>query len=65
MQQSRQQKKRQKLQADLHVGEEVYTVGGLIGTVVSVDNNKLTLKLSDNVVVPVLRSAIGGKYQRP
>jgi preprotein translocase subunit YajC len=64
MQQSRQQKKRQKLQSDIQVGEEVYTVGGMIGTVVAMDTNKLTIKLADNVEVLVLRSAIAGKYQQ-
>ncbi len=61
MQQSRQQKRRKQLQSDVQLGEEVYTVGGLIGTVVSQTPDRLVLRLAENVEVPILRSAVGGK----
>ncbi len=63
MQQSRQQKKRKQFQAEIQLGEEVYTVGGLIGKVVSQTPDRLVLHLADNVEVPILRSAIGGRVQ--
>lgn len=62
-QQSRQQKGRRQLQQSLSPGDRVVTVGGLIGTVDQVKDTQVVLKLSDNVKVRVLKSAIGSKYQ--
>lgn len=64
-QQFRQQRRRQHMQTELVPGDEVFTVGGLIGTVDRVEGNQLVLRIGDNVSVRVLRSAIGGKYQKP
>ncbi len=63
MQQSRNQKNRQKLQSSLQKGDQVVTVGGVIGTVVQVDDKVLVLKISDDVRIKVLKTGIGGKYQ--
>jgi preprotein translocase subunit YajC len=62
MQQSRNQKNRQKLQSSLQKGDQVVTVGGVIGTVVQVDDKVLVLKISDDVRIKVLKTGIGGKY---
>ncbi len=62
MQQSRNQKNRQALQNNLQKGDRVVTVGGLIGTIVAVDEKKLTLQINDEVRVNVLKTGIGGKY---
>jgi preprotein translocase subunit YajC len=63
MQQSRNQKNRAKLQNGLQKGDRVVTVGGIIGTIVAVDDKKLTLQINDDVRVNVLKTGIGGKYQ--
>lgn len=63
MQQSRNQKNRQKLQSSLQKGDQVVTVGGMIGTVVQVEDKVLVLKISDDVRIKVLKTGIGGKYQ--
>lgn len=63
MQQSRNQKNRQKLQSSLQKGDQVVTVGGVIGTVVQVEDKVLVLKISDDVRIKVLKTGIGGKYQ--
>ncbi|AUW94268.1 MAG: preprotein translocase subunit YajC [Sulfobacillus thermosulfidooxidans] len=63
MQQSRNQKNRQKLQNSLQKGDQVVTVGGLIGTVASIDDKVVVLKIADDVKIKVLKTGIGGKYQ--
>ncbi len=63
MQQSRNQKNRQQLQKSLQKGDRVVTVGGVIGTVMQVDDRRVVLQIADDVRIDVLKSAIGGKYQ--
>lgn len=65
MQQSRNQKNRQQLQKSLQKGDRVVTVGGVIGTVMQVDDRRVVLQIADDVRIDVLKSAIGGKYQEP
>ncbi|HBQ96572.1 MAG: preprotein translocase subunit YajC [Sulfobacillus benefaciens] len=62
-QQSRNQKNRQQLQKSLQKGDRVVTVGGVIGTVVQVDDKRVVLQVADNVRIDVLKTAVGGKYQ--
>ncbi|MCY0880204.1 MAG: preprotein translocase subunit YajC [Firmicutes bacterium] len=63
-QQSRQQRARREVQNSVAKGDRVVTVGGVIGTVEEVDGNELTLRIADGVKIRVLKSAIGGKYQK-
>ncbi len=63
MQQSRTQKNRQQLQNSLQKGDRVVTVGGVIGTVMQVDERRVVLQIADGVRIDVLKTAIGGKYQ--
>lgn len=62
-QQSRQQKNRRQLQSNIARGDEVVTVGGIIGTVEAISDDEVTLSLGNDVRVRVLRKAIGGKHQ--
>ena len=62
-QQSRQQKNRRQLQNSISSGDRVVTMGGVIGTVDSVKDNELTLKIAEGVKIRVLRSAVNGKYE--
>lgn len=62
-QQSRQQKARQKMQAELKRGDRVFTNGGLIGTVREVKEDRVVLEVAKEVRIEVLKSAVGGKYQ--
>lgn len=61
-QQSRQQKNRRQVQSTLQSGQQVVTVGGIIGTVETVEENSCTLRIADGVAVTVLKSSIGGQY---
>ncbi|MCY0909877.1 MAG: preprotein translocase subunit YajC [Sulfobacillus thermotolerans] len=62
-QQSKNQKSRRQLQSTVSRGDEVVTVGGIIGTVEEVSGDEITLRLGDGIQIRVLKKAIGGKYQ--
>ena len=44
----------------LNKGDEVYTKSGLLGTIVGMTDKAITLEVSDNVKLKVLRSQVGG-----
>ena len=56
----KQQKQKQMMQA-LAKNDKVQTIGGIIGTVVDIKDNEVTLKVdeSNNTKIKILRSAIG------
>lgn len=62
-QQSKQQKKRKQLQGDLHRGDKIFTVGGMIGTISDVKDNHVVMEIAKDVKIEVLKTAVGGKYQ--
>ena len=49
------------LSRSLDVGEEVITIGGLYGTIVSIDDREVELEVSDGVTLRFARRAIAGK----
>jgi preprotein translocase subunit YajC len=56
----KQQKQKQMIQA-LTKNDKIQTIGGIIGTVVDIKDNEITLKVdeSNNTKIKILRSAIG------
>ena len=55
--QQRKAKEHKKMVDELKRGDKVITTGGIIGTVDRViDNEKIEVKISDNVIVEILRS---------
>ncbi len=58
--QQRERRRREEMLAALKKGDRVVTSGGLIGTVVGVSPQRVTLKLGDSVRVECLRSAVTG-----
>lgn len=58
----RQKKQQQKMLKELRNGEQVLTNGGIIGTIVKIDDDKLVIRVKpDNVKVEVARSAVASK----
>ncbi len=55
-------KRHEQMLKDLKPGDEVVTIGGLVGKIVSADSDTFTIRLDDNVRVKVLRSAIARLY---
>jgi|MudIll2142460700_1097286.scaffolds.fasta_scaffold866845_1 preprotein translocase subunit YajC len=57
----KQKKKVQEMLDGLQAGDKVVTAGGLYGTVVSVTDQVIRLRIASSVQVDVARSAITGK----
>jgi preprotein translocase subunit YajC len=55
----RQRKQQQKMLASLQNGQSVTTSGGIVGTIVSIDNDTLVLRVKpDNIKLQVTRSSV-------
>jgi preprotein translocase subunit YajC len=60
----RQRKQQQKLLADLQSGMTVVTSGGIVGTIVSIDDDTLVLRVKpDGIKIQVARSAVSSLVQ--
>jgi preprotein translocase subunit YajC len=44
--------------ASLEVGDEVVTIGGILGTIRELDDDRIELEIAEGVVVTVARNAI-------
>ncbi len=64
---ARPQKKHQqeelKFQQTLQKGTEIYTKSGIIGTVVGITDRFITLEVSENSKIKILRNQVGGKLE--
>ena len=58
-------KKQQALVSSLDVGDEVHTIGGIIGTIEFMDDTSAVLQLEGGGRMRVIRRAIADKYQPP
>jgi len=58
--QQRQEKKRKAMLAALKKGDRVVTTGGIIGTIVKIDDNVVTLKVSQNTNIKIEKGAVRG-----
>ena len=58
--QKKAQDARNKMLEALKVGNRVITVGGIYGTIVSLTDEVVSLKIADKVEIEVARSAING-----
>ncbi len=61
--QAKKQKEMRKMLDSLQSGDQVMTIGGIIGTIAGIDDKKqiVILKIADNVKIRVTRSAIARK----
>ncbi|MCQ2372453.1 MAG: preprotein translocase subunit YajC [Phascolarctobacterium sp.] len=57
--QKQEQKKRQEMLESLKIGDDVITLGGIIGKITKIDDREVTLKVAENVEMQFLRTAIG------
>ncbi|MEV0648629.1 preprotein translocase subunit YajC [Phytomonospora sp. NPDC050363] len=57
--QKKRQREQQEMQQGAGPGSRIVTIGGLHGTIVSVDDDTVTLDISDGVQVVFARQAIG------
>jgi preprotein translocase subunit YajC len=56
--QSKRNKAQQELINNLQKGEEVVTIGGVLGRIVNLDSTLLTLEISENTQIKVQKNAI-------
>jgi preprotein translocase subunit YajC len=60
--QQKERRHREDMLAALKKGDRVVTSGGMIGTIVGLNERTVTLRVADTVRVECLRSAITGPY---
>jgi preprotein translocase subunit YajC len=54
------QKKHQEMLGKIAKGDRVITTGGIFGTVVDVQDDRLIVRIAENVKIEVARSAVAG-----
>ena len=57
------QKKRMEMLDSLKRGNRVVTVGGIYGTIESLTDKKVSLRIADNVVIEMARASINGTVE--
>jgi preprotein translocase subunit YajC len=60
--QQRERRRREDMLRNLKKGDRVATTGGLIGTIMALSDQTVTLKVADTVRVECLRSAVTGLH---
>jgi len=55
----------QRMRADLGPGDEVITVGGIIGTIRAVEDDEVQLEIAPDLVVRVVRRGVAGRLAAP
>lgn len=58
--QRRQKKERATLMDNLSVGDDIYTVGGILGTITRVKEHTVWVRISEKCEIELLKSSIGG-----
>jgi preprotein translocase subunit YajC len=56
--QNKKQKETQRMLSELKKGDKVVTIGGIHGTIASVKDSSLLIKIDDNVKIEVNRNAV-------
>jgi len=63
--QKRKVRQHEDLVSSLVPGDEVVTIGGIVGYIKSVHDDFVNLEISDGCVIRVLRQAVGRKVEAP
>jgi preprotein translocase subunit YajC len=56
--QSKRQKEQKQMIADLQKGEEVITSGGILGKIVKINDDFITLEIADNTTLRIQKNAV-------
>jgi preprotein translocase subunit YajC len=62
--QQKKEKERQNMLKNLQKGDKVVTIGGILGEVAQVKEDRIVLKISDKVNIEILKSAISSKISK-
>ena len=63
--QRKKQKKHQKMLSELKVGDKIITQGGIYGTIVSVKEDRYTLKIGEETRIQIMKSSIMDRENEP
>jgi preprotein translocase subunit YajC len=58
-------KRQQALLGSLQVGDEIVTAGGLMGRIVSLDDEKMSVEIAPGTVVVFVRAAVSHRVTEP
>jgi preprotein translocase subunit YajC len=58
--QQRNKKQRASMMESLNVGDEIYTAGGILGTITRIKEQTIWLRISDKCEIELLKTSIGG-----
>lgn len=58
--QKRQQEKRNEVLSQLQVGEEIFTIGGILGTITEIGDETVKINVGNGVEIEFTKTAIGG-----
>jgi len=58
--QQKQKKTRATMMDSLNVGDEIYTAGGILGTITRIKEQTIWLRISDKCEIELLKTSIGG-----
>lgn len=59
--QQKKQKQHQEMLKALKTGDHIVTAGGIYGTIVAIDEQKVVLKIAENVKIDVARNSVATK----
>ena len=62
--QRKQRKEKNEMMNNLTVGDEIYTIGGILGTVTRIKDRTIWLRISEKTEIELLKSSIGGINKR-
>jgi preprotein translocase subunit YajC len=60
--QQRRVRQQRELVNNLHVGDEVITIGGMFGTVRNMNDDEVTLEVSPGTEIRIVKSAVARKF---
>lgn len=63
--QQRREKQRQGLISNLEPGDEIVTIGGIMGTVSGVDDDSVHVQIADGTVIRIIKRAVSFKVEQP
>lgn len=58
--QRKQKRERNAMMSGLSVGDEIYTVGGMLGTITRIKEHTIWLRISEKCEIELLKTSIGG-----
>lgn len=59
--QRRQKKEREAMMSALAVGDEIFTAGGILGTITRIKEHTVWVRISEKCEIELLKTSIGGK----